>query len=240
MKKNMPIFLLILSLAGTSLFAQSGIQASIHFKLGSPQGEFAEEVENLGFGLGGNFLYNFPQTPFLLGASAGFLIYGSETRQAPFSLTIPDVTVDVTTSNNIFQGHLLLRAQPQQGAFRPYIDGLLGFNYLWTETTIRSENLDIDENVASSTNFSDGAFCYGGGGGVMIRVYDGTQKPLEPGESRIAGVFIDFGVRYLKGGEAEYLKKGDVERTDEGKVIYNPSQSTTDLLNFNLGVTLAF
>ena len=75
----------------------------------------------------------------------------------------------------------------------------------------------------------------------MVRVYDGsTKEPTVPGETQLQGVFIDFGVRYLKGGKAEYLKKGDVERTDDGKVFYHPSESTTDLLNFNLGVSFAF
>ena len=169
-----------------------------------------------------------------------FQVYGSETRKAPFSLTIPDVTVDVTTSNNVFQGHLLLRVQPQQSAFRPYLDGLVGFNYLWTETSIRSEHIDIDDKVANSTNFSDGAFSYGGGGGVLFRVYDGSQKELQPGETRFSGLYIDFGVKYFKGGEAEYLKKGDIERTDAGKIIYHPSQSKTDLMNFTLGIVLVF
>ncbi|HOX86473.1 MAG TPA: hypothetical protein PKW76_12530 [bacterium] len=238
--KSVNLVALLLVALVLPLFGQAAFQTGIHFQLGVPQGEFGDEVDNPGFGLDANFLYNFSQTPFLVGGSLGFLVYGSETRNEPFSLTIPDVTVDVTTSNNILLAHLLLRIQPQQGFLRPYMDGLVGINYLWTDTSIRSEDFEFDDDVATSTNYDDSAFSYGGGGGIMVNVWNRSITLDDTEEKKLSSVFIDFGVHYLKGGKAAYLKKGDVERTENGKVIYHPSESTTDLLNYRLGVSLAF
>jgi hypothetical protein len=222
----------------TAGWAQGGLQAGGNLLLGLPQNEFKENVDNAGFGLTGHFAYRFPQTPVLVGANLSFLIYGSETRNEPFSTTIPDVTVDVTTTNSILLGHLLLRLQPQTGPFRPYVDGLLGLNYLFTDTSIKSENWSDDDNdVASSTNFDDTTLSYGGGGGIMVQVY---QSPVAENAGRPVTVFLDFGVRYLKGGEAEYLQKGAIIREENGRVVYDVSQSTTDLLTFQVGAVVSF
>ncbi len=208
--------------------------AGAHFMLGFPQGEFKDNLDRIGGGLSAEFLGSLHPTPFKIGASVGFLIYGSETRTEPFSTTIPDVTVDVTTSNNILLVHFLLRAQPAKGVVRPYVDGLLGFNYLFTETKIESRL----QEVAASTNFDDFAFSYGGGGGIMIQVYDGTKKKKTE-KFHLAAVLIDARVRYLKGSEAEYLKEGSIRREDT-EVIYDVIKSNTDLMTVQIGAMLEF
>jgi hypothetical protein len=215
--------------------AQSPFQAGINLSLGFPQEEFKENVDNAGFGLSGHFGYQIPHSPVLVGTSLGFLIYGSETRREPLSTTIPDIVVDVETTNNILTGHLLLRVQPpmQTGIFRPYLEGLFGFHYLWTETKI--QDWDDDDNEIGSKNHSDAAMSYGGGGGMMIRVYQRKKD----NSSGMFSVNINLGFRYLFGGEAEYLREGDIKR-ENGNVTFTPSKSTTDLLTTNLGVTFNF
>lgn len=228
------LFLVILfstSLAG----AQSPFQAGINFSVGFPQDEFKENIDNIGLGLSGHFCYNIQRSPIFVGASFGFLIYGRETRKEPLSTTIPDVVVNVETTNNILLGHLLLRVQPpmQYGIIKPYVEGLFGFNYLWTETKVK--DWEWDEDIISSKNYDDAAMSYGGGAGLMIQVYQGRKK-----ESKgLYAININLGFRYLFGGEAEYLKKGDIHRKN-GNVTYSPSKSTTDLLNVNIGIVFNF
>ena len=193
-----------------------------------PQGEFDEKVENNGFGFTGQALFSVPGSPVAIGGSFGGVIYGSETRREPFSTTIPDVTVDVETNNYILLGHLVLRIQPPTGSFRPYAEGVIGFNYLFTETTIESR----EEDIASDTNFDDGVFSYGGGGGIMFMVYEG-------GGGRPVNVFVDLGARYLKGGKAQYLREGSIRRED-GRVLYDIEESKTDLLAIHIGATVQF
>lgn len=224
-------------LLNSPVFAQSTFKIGGNFTLGFPQNEFNENVENIGLGGTGHFAFNFPESPVSLGASIGFMIYGSETREEPFSLTIPDVFVDVTTTNNILLGHLFMRLQPPQGAVLPYLDGLIGFNYLWTETRVSDQDRFDDDEIASTKQLDDITFSYGVGGGLMIRVYEAPRKQNR--KHNLLAVYIDLGMRYLKGGEAEYLKEGSIEIIDSD-VIYHISKSTTDIITGHIGVSMDF
>ncbi len=237
--KTFKVFFLCL-IVSAAVWAQEPFQAGGGFILGLPQTEFKENVDNPGGGFGGYFGVRLGDSPFLLGAGVNFLLYGSETREEPFSQTIPDVKVDVTTNNSILQGYLMCRIQPPGGlrnsVVSPYLEGLFGFNYLFTETRIDDHDWDddYDDDIAGSKNYDDSAMSYGGGGGLMFRLWENPDSDAQP-----AAVYLDLGVRYIFGGEAKYLKEGDIHRT-KTKVSYTPSESTTDLLTVRLGVSVTF
>ena len=115
---------LILPLATTS-FAQTTAERGITFAIGAPQGDFADQTDATG--AGGHLFgaLGFAGSPIKVGIDVGYLIYGHERRSEPFSTTIPDVTVDVTTDNNLVNGHLFLRFQPAKTTVRPYADAAL-------------------------------------------------------------------------------------------------------------------
>ncbi len=229
--------LLLLALAWAPIVhAAGGGQASADFVIGVPSGEFKDQLDKNGYGASGRIAWRPQGSPILLGVEGGFMVLGHESRREPFSTTIPDVTVEVVTDNNLVQGDFLLRLQPSGGAVRPYADGLIGFNYLFTKTAIK--NASNDEEVASSTNFDDTTINYGGGGGLMFVVYTG-KKAETPGKSDVKNVMIDVGVRYMAGGEARYLKKGSIRR-EEGRVRYRVSESKTDLVTIRIGAAVEF
>lgn len=204
-------------------------QASLHFLAGLPQGDFEDAIDDNAYGGGGNFLWTPNRSPIGLGFSLSYLNFSSDTRREPFSPTIPDVTVEVNTTNNIFQGHLLLRAQVQHGDIRPYADGLFGFNYLFMETKIR--DAEDNEEVVSSTDHDDAALSYGAGGGLLMRVWSGGSD-----ESPVT-MFIDAGARYLLGGKAEYVTRKDIV---EGTVTYDIVKTETDMLMIQVGIAANF
>ena len=224
------IFSLLLCCGSTTVsFAQVRPEFSVNFALGLPQGEFEEHVTNLGYGLtmfGGVGLEG---TPLVLGLTGTFLVYGVERRHVPFSLTIPDVTVEVETHNNIASGHVVLRLQPPGRRIQPHLDGLLGFKYLFTETTVEDDRGSEDERIASTKNFDDAAFSYGIGAGLRIGVH----------QSEEATVRVSMGFRYLIGGSAEYLTEGAIMRTG-GTLTFETERSATDLLVPHVGVSFAF
>jgi len=230
------IFLLaagIMIFSSVSAGPLTDFQGGVNLLLGFPQGDFKDEVDATGVGIAGEFLYSPGNSIFGIGVSLAYMVYGHETRTEPFSYTIPDVFVDVTTDNNIFMGHLLLRMQPKVGPIRPYGEGLIGLNYLYTKTSI-SDQGDIGEDIASSTNFDDAVLSYGVGGGVMIQLYSG-----DPTGGNLWRLMLDLRMRYLIGGEAEYLKEGSISY--EGlQVIYDVSESKTDLMTAQIGVTFEF
>ncbi len=201
------------------------------FTMVIPQNEFSENVDNWGFGFTGYFAYNFPSTPLYIGASFGFSIYGSQTTREP--LITPLVMVEVTTTNSLINGHAFLRLQPPRGDVRPYVDGLVGFNFLSTDTRISDE--DDYEEIASSNNFRDITYSYGVGGGFMIKVW----KSPDGSVSNPVTLFLDLGIRYLRGGEAEYLKEGSIDIVGND-VIFDVSKSTTDMITAHIGVSVAF
>jgi opacity protein-like surface antigen len=192
-----------------------------------PRGEFSENVTNNGYGASGQFLLRLGHTPFLAGGDFGIVVYGSESHREPISSTIPNLQVRVRTSNNIFLSHFVLRAQPRSGLVRPYVDGLIGLKHLFTRTSI--SDLSDDETIASNTDLSDTSFSYGIGGGLQI--------PLTKGrESRI---MLDTNVRYLRGGRAEYLRKGSIREVN-GVAVFDVLSSRTDVLAVQVGVVFRF
>jgi hypothetical protein len=211
----------------------------IGFDLGIPQGEFKHNVpEQMAFGGSLHIAFRPGGSPLLLGGDLGYMIYGHDVRREHFSLTIPEVFVRVTTSNNIFMGHLLMRLQPATGVMRPYVEGLFGFKYFWTETKIENEHDPSAEPIAKSVNLSDAAMSYGGGLGLAIVVSDQTEKRVESGEGPVT-ISIDLRLRYLLGSEAEYLKKGSIQVA--GTLIdYDVHRSLTDMLIPHIGVSIAF
>jgi hypothetical protein len=224
----------IIVLLFTSIgYAQSRFQAGGDFTLGFPLGDFKYNVDRLGLGFSGHFLYNLRKSPISVGISLGYLMYGSETRVEPFSLTIPEVTVNVTTRNNILMCHFLLRVQPLDGEIQPYFDGLFGFNYLWTETGIY--NRGWHDEIASNVIFDDSTSSYGVGGGLMIKVF----APKSESSKNNYALYIDMGARYLKGGEAEYLREGSIYQ-ENGDLVYEVNFSSTDLITANIGLTFTF
>ncbi|HEU0079089.1 MAG TPA: hypothetical protein VFQ76_15655 [Longimicrobiaceae bacterium] len=204
----------------------SGLFAGGSFNYARPQGEFSDFVEQ-GFGGDVHLIYQ-PGARGVLGLrlDAGFLTYGHETMRVPLSSTIGGrITVDVNTSNNIAFVGLGPQIGLPDGRARPYVGGFAGFTYLYTESSI--EGRDDDQAFARTTNLDDGTFAYGGRAGVYF--------PLRGGPSPVS---LDLGVVYLDGGEAEYLREGDIVDHPNGTISFTPSRSDTDLLTFRAGVTV--
>ena len=202
-------------------------QFGLDFTTVIPTGDFSKNVTNNGYGVGVQFLVGLGRKPLLLGVDAAFATYGSDEHRESISETIPELEVKVRTNNNIAMTHLLLRAQPRSGNVRPYADALLGFKYLFTDTTIFNES--NDEELTSSKNLGDLVYSYGFGGGVQVRLASVGRGDIS----------LDGKVRYLRGGHAEYLKEGSVRR-ENGSVFFDVLSSRTDVVTVQIGVTFRF
>jgi len=107
-KKIIPfvISLLILMVLSMNVRAQEFL-VDLDFNVGAPQGEFSDEIDRLGWGLGLMGGYKIPETPLMVGLDFGFMNFGVDTRTEPLSTTIPDLTVEVENSYNLVTGNLL-------------------------------------------------------------------------------------------------------------------------------------
>ncbi|MBK7631676.1 MAG: hypothetical protein IPJ23_13420 [Ignavibacteriales bacterium] len=217
------IFLLVCFIYNNS----SAQQAGINLSLALPQGEFGDQVDNLGYGLSGEFMFFSPKprAPFGFGLNVGYYVYGNESRSEPM-YNIPEVFLRVDRTNNLVNFHLVFELGLPTGRIRPYVQGLFGGQYLFTETSVKNEN--NNEEFASSTNFEDWAWSYGAGGGISILL---SGDPI----TENGAIYLDLKGRYLFGSEAEYLKEGSVEVIGQ-RVIYHPSKSKIEMLTLHAGV----
>lgn len=225
---------LLLLLIPGMLYGQ--FSASGGFVVAVPQRDFAAKMDNNGYGFELNGLYTPEATPFAFGATLRFMNYGYDSRRVPFSTTTPGVFVDLTTMNNFFMFDLEARLQPSGGDIRPYLSGMLGISLLATSTTIKNES--TGEEIASSSNQNDGAFNYGAGAGLDIRLWSKPEEEREDGDVR--DVLLRIGVSYVYGGEAEYLKEGSIQDLGGGRVSYDVQRSRTDVLLYQIGVAVTF
>ena len=191
---------------------------------GIPVGDFGDRA-GTSPGVGFDFTSRVGQTPIAVGGEFGYFMYGKETRRLSLVSAVPEVLTDVNTTNNLLQTHALVRVQPQTGRVRPYVEGLLGFRYVFTRTSFANP----DEGESGTTQLSDFAPSVGGGGGMTIGLVSG----------RAATLHLDLGLRYLTGGDVEYLTKGAITR-DEGRVTFQPTQSAINLVSLQVGVAVDF
>ena len=235
MKKVILLLLLI-----TNLFSQYfGGNISLIGHL--PQGEFKDQGVTAGYGLDINAMYNVVDE-LAFGLNVGFSVYDNSKRSIPFNYFSDLVHITEETTNSIGYGHLFLKIVPFQTKVRPYFEGLLGFKNLNTKTELYNEdcydNPDTqhdDCEIASSTNASDNALSYGLGGGLEIFITSFNNE-----EEDVGKVSFFIGLKYLWGGEAEYLKEGSITFSDpeDGPVetYFDWNKSNTDLMQINLGL----
>lgn len=216
----------------------------VGFIMGFPQGELKKELDKLSFGLNVYAAYCPPATALAFGIDGSFMTYGTETAtQALGSGPLSKVNVDVETDYNIVTAHALLRFQPDLGSVSPYVEGLVGMNYFYTESQVKSRNDNIDNSsFASSTNYDDATFSYGFGGGLSIKLLSINPK-IEDGKKSgtESALYLDARVRYMLGGNARYLKEGSItigkDANGNDSPVYNPAESKTDMINAQIGIS---
>jgi opacity protein-like surface antigen len=192
----------------------------------SPQGEFRDYVSS-GWGGGMHYLLRADRDGWLaLRVDASILNYGHERQRVLLSNTVGGrITLDLTTDNNI----AFFGAGPQigmpTGAVRPYVNGFAGVSYIFTQSSVGGSS--SSESFASTTNYDDASFAWGGGAGLYI-----------PLSHRRNPVSLDAGVSYRHNGSAEYLREGDITDNPDGSITLHPVFSETNLLTFHLGVSV--
>ena len=217
-----------LSGPGSSVVEVPGLlrfQLSPKFLTGVPIGTFGNKI---GASPGGavDFTTRVGQTPVFVGAAFDYLTYGTETRRIALFPDVPEVFSDVNTTNNLFRSHALVRVQPSTGRLRPYAEGLLGFSYVYTRTSIDLGDYEGDQGT---THLGDFAPSFGAGGGVTIGL----------GSVQDARFALDIGLRYLTSGEVDYLTRGELQRDEKG-VTFEPTRSPATLFAVQVGIAVDF
>jgi len=205
------------------------LQAGLGVLLGAPLGEFGNNIDSAG-GVSGHLDVGLGGSVVSIGGEAAYLLYGGESRKVDLGAAIPDlpgVVVTVNTDNAMVLVHGRVRAQPRRGRWRPYVDGLFGFTNIYTTTSI-AESGGCDGYSCTpdleATNLEDFALSFGGGVGLMVG-FGAAPWPAR----------LDVSVRYLRGGEADYLAEGGIRR-EGGQAFLDISRSQTNMVLVYIGI----
>lgn len=205
-------------------------QGGLGLMMGVPVGKFADNVD-FAAGISGQFDFGLGGSPVSIGVEGTALTYGGKSRDVPL-VGLPGLTAEVETSNSMYLLHGRVRVQEREGRTRPYVDGLVGFNYLTTTTSVAGEescsysggSYYCTETGDVIGNLDDLAFSAGGGAGVMVGLGRAPHRTR-----------LDLSVRYLYGGEAEYLTE-DYFPT-EGQAQLEARRSRTDMVLVYIGLS---
>lgn len=230
-------FVLLLTLLLIPSAASARLETGFGLSLAWPQSEFKDHVD-FAFGGGARIgwgLRSESAAVVSLFGDINYLNYGRERRVAPFSQTIPEVAVDVVTDNYMFMVSPGVSFGLRKGAVRPYGEFFGGLTYIATQSRVENRGFSSDP-IAESTTFSDFTYNLGFGGGLKLLVW---QKEIDKAVTEVREALIDIKLTYIKGGEAEYLKKGSIER-DEGTIYFDPIKSEINVLQLRIGMSIVF
>jgi hypothetical protein len=193
--------------------------------VGLPVGEFRSYVGPAP-GVAGSFAVNLDRAGAVaLRVDGAYIQYGNEDRPVSLAGTGGLVNLDMNTDFFIAS----LRAGPQlvlgQGPVRMYGFGTVGAAYFATWTSLRDNCGCYD--IATTTNYGDGALSLAGGGGFLMDVSRGHHP-----------VSLDVGAMYVRNGRVTYLREGSIVANPDGSFTLQPVRSVANLVVLQLGVSI--
>lgn len=198
----------------------------VAFAVSDPRGDFGKNTGN-GYGVDVSGVWRLEEQGILnLRFEGSFLGYASSTRRVPFVGTGNLVKLDLKTSSNIFT----LVGGPQllgtKGPLTPYVTALGGFSYFGTNTSVEGSD-NTNNDFASTNNSSDASLAYGGGAGIVARVYKKGNTDVR----------LELGARYLRHDNAKYLNDQRVQEGFENNRDPIPIKGRADFMTYFFGVT---
>ena len=191
-----------------------------------PKGELDTQIDE-GFGANVAGLFRLDREGiFSIRGDLGGMQYGSETFRMPYLPITGRVSLDVETTNMTGWGSIGPQITVPAGFFQPYIHAAIAVVNFTTSTSVRGS--DSQYEYANSTNSSDATSAYILGGGIYVPF--GSSRSWK----------FHAGGRYFRGGEATYLKEGDIQDNPDGSVTLFPRRSKTDMVTWQLGVSYTF
>jgi hypothetical protein len=195
--------------------------------IAQPKGEFATQLDRQGYGANVGGLFRLDKDGiFSIRADFGGMQYGSETLRVPYLPITGRVALDVQTTNNLYWGSIGPQITAPVGRFQPYMNAAIGVMDFATRTSVRGS--DSDYSYASTTNKNDATSAWIFGGGVYVPL--GSQNAWK----------LHAGARYFYGGQASYLRQGDIRDNSDGSITLFPRTSKTDQVTWQLGASYTF
>lgn len=191
-----------------------------------PKGELAAQIDE---GYGGNVAGLFRldrEGIFSVRADIGGMQYGSERLRVPYLPISGRVALEVETTNIVGWGSIGPQITVPVGPIQPYLHAAIGVANFVTSTSVRGRDSDYEYATSDNSNDATSAYIFGGG----LYVPFGRSRSFK----------LHGGGRYFRGGEATYLREGDIQDNPDGSVTLFPRTSKTDMVTWQLGLSYTF
>jgi len=195
-------------------------------QMAQPIGAFRTQVDRA-WGVGGSARYHFRSiSPLGIRVDGAWFNYGNENKRVPLSPTVNRVFVDMHTMNDFAVLSVGPELAATRGLIRPYVYAFAGYSYFYTESS--ADGTDGEGTFASTTNFDDGGWASGYGGGLRL-----------PLRFRSVEAAFDAGARLTRNGTRTYLRRGDIIDQPDGSLQFNQRTSAVDFWQYHLGVSFS-
>lgn len=215
------------------IYPQS-VYTNFNFLLGFPQNKYKENVDHIGYGGAGSFIIPFGDSPFGAGMDVGVLYFNSE---KPTIINTEGSNLMLESVKGSVLAHLLIRIQISNEKIRPYLEGLVGMQIFFSESTSQIGPIYgvSEDGEALSTNEIDKEFSCGISCGTMIFL---AKLSPEKSETKAEEILLDLRVRYLFGGKTKFVQ--NFHHIDSEKITFDTVHARTNLFTLQIGISLAF
>lgn len=221
--------------------AAQELELGINGRAALPQAQFGEHINSPGGGLNVFALYRFDDIPFGLGLDFSFMDFGTMSQTLPRDSDGNNHSLFVENKFRTNQAMAIARMHQRSGILQAYVEGLAGFNFFFSESTITDRAQNSSDTEIIQSDFRNIAFSWGGGAGVLIRLHESTDRSTWiQSRQNLRASFISIGFRYLHGSEAEYMKVGTINTNSQNGILNNSRHSHTDLLMVQFGFGFVF
>ncbi len=197
---------------------------------GGTSGEFSKFLKSAG-GLNLEYSSLIPssKTSMNYGFDISYLVYGYVNERSSIRTKDGYMDVDKSRTNSIAKLHGFLRAMGPDKIIRPYVEMIFGCS-MFSSTSSVTEHYSGEE-LSSNWDKNNWAWSVGAGGGVLVKAFE--PKTLN---YLIDCVYIDLRYRYLAGSRTSYLREQDITVDNDGKIVFSPTRSKTDMYLISMGV----
>jgi len=240
--KNLLLFIsvLLLSIIQSTATAQE-LELGFNGRMALPQEQFGENINSPGGGLNVFALYRFDDIPFGLGLDFSFMDFGTLSHTLPRNSTENDLSLNIQNSFRTNQAMAITRIHQRSGILQAYVEGLAGFNFFFSETTVTGRGQNSSNTETTQSEFKNIAFSWGGGAGMLIRLHENRNHGTWiQRRDNLRASFLSIGFRYLHGSEAEYIQDGAFHSNTQNGILNNSRRTSTDLLMVQFGFGFVF
>ena len=100
--------------------------------------------------------------------SLSWVKYAHSKEDAEYNVGTDVFSSEMVTNHDIVFGHLVVRKSAGTGRLRPYLEGFLGFTYIYTRAELIGLRFNENYNIAKSLFTGDTVFSWGSGVGIQV------------------------------------------------------------------------